>query len=619
MDGIKRLVWLALFLPSLAFGFTGSGSVWAMKSGDFVATNFPGTQAGIDAAVAFCGSSGFVQIGPGLEALTPSSFPAGVSIVRVGSAGWETLGQGIVTPRLGPVSTTTTGGAIRIVDGVTFPLTVAGVQAALNECGSAGGGTVWVPASANVQISTVGIKIPNRVKLMGMGASADSIPTFQATSTCNVGALIENAHSDGTQQYAYIQNIYVRGDTSGTATDSIGIRLRSIFVGSAVRDVNVQRIKGHGIVVDDPARTGVGTIVFDNVLVANLDATEGGDGVRVGSTTIGRAVPMRFSNMDIERWGQAGAGMRLQGVNCGGETWSRDAIVDGLYMESRGDATADGLVIRDFGLISIRNLHVSQGILNYDAKIEGAATSNYCGAYGVDISNIYAANAAQDTILFDQVNNYAVTTATGQVMYQYRTPSKAPTIFPTVAIHDSLRVNGISTLIGNPTVGATGISPQLDVGTGGTGTDVPTLRLNSGNSGSTSSILRFSRNGTAVGLIQNDGSAMYIERDDYLKFSKLATGAAKGIFDFANARFRVGDGTAPTHGLEVATNAWVTDSLRVGSLLYMGSLPFASLGTPNNASIIYCTDCDPATTPCASAGAKTGALAVRQGGAWKCF
>lgn len=47
---------------------------------------------------------------------------------------------------------------------------------------------------------------------------------------------------------------------------------------------------------------------------------------------------------------------------------------------------------------------------------------------------------------------------------------------------------------------------------------------------------------------------------------------------------------------------------------------FATLGTPANGTMTFCSDCDPALTMavCVSAGAKTGAFAFRINGAWIC-
>lgn len=61
-----------------------------MKAGDFVGRNFPGTQAGLDAAIAYCSSNGgYLQVGPGLESTIPTStIPAGVCMVRADSSGF---------------------------------------------------------------------------------------------------------------------------------------------------------------------------------------------------------------------------------------------------------------------------------------------------------------------------------------------------------------------------------------------------------------------------------------------------------------------------------------------------------------------------------------------------
>ena len=46
-------------------------------------------------------------------------------------------------------------------------------------------------------------------------------------------------------------------------------------------------------------------------------------------------------------------------------------------------------------------------------------------------------------------------------------------------------------------------------------------------------------------------------------------------------------------------------------------VPFTTLGSQANGTILYCTNCATGTTPCATSGG-TGALAVKQNGAWSC-
>lgn len=52
--------------------------------------------------------------------------------------------------------------------------------------------------------------------------------------------------------------------------------------------------------------------------------------------------------------------------------------------------------------------------------------------------------------------------------------------------------------------------------------------------------------------------------------------------------------------------------------IYSEGVAQAALAAVANGSIVFCTDCDPASTPCAAAGAQTGAFAFRVNGAWDC-
>lgn len=54
-----------------------------------------------------------------------------------------------------------------------------------------------------------------------------------------------------------------------------------------------------------------------------------------------------------------------------------------------------------------------------------------------------------------------------------------------------------------------------------------------------------------------------------------------------------------------------------GSILLELPVAFANLGTPTNGTVVFCSNCNAASSPCTSGG--TGAFAFRQGGAWKCL
>lgn len=67
--------------------------------------------------------------------------------------------------------------------------------------------------------------------------------------------------------------------------------------------------------------------------------------------------------------------------------------------------------------------------------------------------------------------------------------------------------------------------------------------------------------------------------------------------------------------MTVNANAPVGLNINGTNLLQLGTVAFASLGTPANAVTIYCSDCTIAN-PCASGG--TGAFAKRINGVWVC-
>lgn len=67
--------------------------------------------------------------------------------------------------------------------------------------------------------------------------------------------------------------------------------------------------------------------------------------------------------------------------------------------------------------------------------------------------------------------------------------------------------------------------------------------------------------------------------------------------------------------LNVVLSVGVNDTFVFSGPLENASVVFASLGTPNNGTQVYCSDCTK-TTPCADSG--TGAMAFRVAGAWEC-
>lgn len=106
------------------------------------------------------------------------------------------------------------------------------------------------------------------------------------------------------------------------------------------------------------------------------------------------------------------------------------------------------------------------------------------------------------------------------------------------------------------------------------------------------------------------------------QFLALNGAVAAGLYNNAASGFV---GTLTSHSFRLRTNN--TDAITIdnaqnvtmASLLSLTGIAFAGLGTPGNGGIRFCTDCDPASNPCTSAGAKTGSFAFRMNGAWKCL
>lgn len=105
-----------------------------------------------------------------------------------------------------------------------------------------------------------------------------------------------------------------------------------------------------------------------------------------------------------------------------------------------------------------------------------------------------------------------------------------------------------------------------------------------------------------------DGSD--IERGIFIDIANADHGGADNYLYGADVDNITGDAQA----LEYAYNAgtgW-------DAAFHHAGIAFASLQAAGNGSIVFCTNCDPASTPCTSAGAQTGAFAFRVNGQWDC-
>lgn len=393
------LVSVLLLLASRAFALSGAGAVVAMKNGDFVVRYFNGTQAGIDSAVVYCTPGGSVQLGPGLEALKPTSPPpATVLVLRTGSAGWEVSGRGVVTPRLGPPSSASSGGAIRIVEGVTFPLTVAGAQAAIDECYALGGGEVWLPENANILLATTPVRIKPFVKLRSQTTYTGGGYTFTSNGSTNVEAAIMNSDTTGSQQYAAIEGISIWGGAVGARVDA-GIKLKKIYVGSAIKDVLVTGVSGIGIRIEGDNTNAAGQMYLENVTVTNT-----------GHYSYYFNASLRniwCKGITFERPGRNTAGVFINGqtTTSGGNVGVQ---LDGAYSEIT-DSMSVGVLIDGAASVRIDNYTacVPSGRMRAAVEIKSTNAGNhYFSPSGLLITNLYAES---DTLVQDTYDGVVVT------------------------------------------------------------------------------------------------------------------------------------------------------------------------------------------------------------------
>lgn len=316
-----------------------------------------------------------------------------------------------VFPRIGQLSTATTGGALRIVDGNVFPLTVAGVQAALDECEAVGGGTVVVPAAAGIVVTSTSVKVGNRVRLMGWGAYG-SAATFVASASTNVPAMVENKTQDGTQQYAYVEHIAIDGQKATGATVTAGLHLKSIYLGSRLKDVRVTGCSGNGMLIEGGlAAVGLGQMIWDNLSVTacndhNILITGPviqivGNLLGVESAAAGKAQIKITNATAAASFGHVFSGVKFEGT----------AAYDGLWLDGCSNVTVIG--IADHGNSSANNL----------IKITGTTTGSD-GAFGSGGHVFQGILANLTTIIDDQVSGVTVGNAQGRFVQFYVCPKQ---------------------------------------------------------------------------------------------------------------------------------------------------------------------------------------------------
>ena len=241
-----------LLVPAAAFGYTGNCAIWAHKTGNFTSKFHNGNQAGFDDAKSFVGTNGTIWIYPGCDGqITLGTLSDSVLVMQYQSGSWVQAGARatMTFPRLGPASSAASGGAIRIMDGVTFAQTGAGLSAAISDLPTAGG-TIIAPQgeySFSVAVTYTGT---GAIKIVGGGPG---VTVFKQANSANIGTgLLVFGGLAGANEVANVSvsGITFDGNRANNTTNFSALFMRNV-AGADVENCEFQNSTDIGLGIGD--------------------------------------------------------------------------------------------------------------------------------------------------------------------------------------------------------------------------------------------------------------------------------------------------------------------------------------------------------------------------------
>jgi len=548
-----------------AWAYSGACAIWAMRQvgPSFVATNFAGTQAGADAAKAYVGTNGVIQEGPGCgTTLNWGTLPDSVMVLRSVGGKWEVLGSsvsfnmrgvqrfradslgvyansGLITPRIGPYSTSTAGGAIRIIDGTTFPQNDTGVRAAYNEVKAAGGGMVVMPSGRYRWAAHVEVLDATGVTFAGAGDST----------------ILWLDHTTGDDVFR----------VTGTANS---ITFRDFTIDGDYANNNA----GRGIDVESGTAR--------NITIENLTVTRTNDAAIASA-----AARTTIRNCRIYEIGDAIAGDRY-GIRLYNSGTADSSRVTDNDVRSCKDGSLAVDANTDYVTVSGNNFFQPQGY--------GAAWTVQClttgGKYLLFKDNMVNGSDLAVLAVFGADSSKIVGNT-----------------FTNGRIYSGLYLlRGVSVLIANNTC-TFNVHHGIYIGfdQGNCSNVMVTGNICSNNQGS-GIIIDPSTTRTFTNIVVTGNMCT----------NNTASGISSNAASFASTAY-IGNNILIGNGSTTSLNAtnWTYQAPSDDVGLFLGTYTNATLGTPPNGTIRYCSDCTKAT-PCAGGG--TGSFAFRKVGAWDC-
>lgn len=514
------ILWLGSCDVPQAKAFSGDCAINAMFKGTFLFKNYSGDTTGFGLARDECirRGGGVITIGPGCEAKT-FTWPlnAGILVLKSTINGWYAIpdstggggggngvGGGIIS-RLGPASSPGVGGAIRIVEGLTFPSWTS----AIADLPSTGAGVLY-PDSSRLLLRNPRACIYLREAIQAGNGPTD--PLLYSQKTLDLSTTINSQASKSVDIVSRFSN-----STSSTNLSLNGAHFINQYGIGGVGGGDVQTGMGVGAYSEhrgNYAITGslygleAATTMYNTGSVNNAFGTLSTAQVTSGST----------STITTARGIQALA--RVAGTGNG--TIGTAVAVEGIAgMQDNAAGTITTAIGGRFGTIK-------------DVGVTGTITN----AYGLNVLAI-----TQGT-----TNNYGIRVigASGGSNLNRGISVEGGDAF----FADSLSSNGSGR-----------VSGDWNVGFANTGTTASTVRINGGNSGSTVQRLLLLRNNVTDMALQANGTAEFLQYNHNLAFGTPA-GTTFAVMN-GSGQLRLGDGNVATHSLETVGGATVGDTLRV--------------------------------------------------------
>lgn len=674
MRRILLLASIALLWVSSAAAYTGCRGIWYNAAGQFPSTPVAGTQAGFDAAKTAVGQKGSIWLYPGCEGFIsigtlPDSVTvylydggkwtvyskgasfrdrAGTERLKVDSLGVSVTGKATVsdslrTPRvmatngiisrLGPQSSPTSGGAIRIVDGVTFPSTMAGIQSATTEIGAVGRGRLIV--SPGLYTVDAVVELPSNITIDAYGAVFRRNASF-------LGVRVFTTGSDADS------NVTIFGATFDN--NSLAVTTEDIYLAAGSSNVTLRGCKWLNLSNRAAAliqAAGAGAAVSRSLHILDNDVLGGTTTDTYNSFQVFDWSDVDIAGNTIDGWGaikvetSSSAPGTMRRVKVRGNTF-RNVDQTNIFVRTNGTTKIEGVTVSgNVGTLS--SMSVAKGMVNVgeQASGSGGVTSDVTvssnvgrgykgyflnfggGAGGGKIYNLTVTGNSfdgryEDSLAINGVSESALISATVDSGFTFTGNSAMYTG------RSGIRVSGNYGIIANNTLGYCAqnslaaptpvresaiyvTQPALDI------TVSDNAIFNSHNAALAGS---FDTGGITI---DKDGAITRIRvLDNKIVDSRGASAGMKwGIKIGVSGATGNPDSTQLKHN-EVSgaiSGHWI--KYGTGAFTYTGGGPinFAALGTPVNGASVYCTDCTKAT-PCAGAG--TGAFAYRINGAWDC-